>query len=215
MERASFTVMLLDPEDARRGELSDVLRTAGYCVIECRDLVQALPTLRGDHDVDALLFTSRTVARTVSERSAVPSHFLPPESTKTMLSAGNGSSEDLTQELLLRVGVLCRRGRSRRQRARDLARHLMLADGTLSGGRTAARLRLTPTEYRLLASLISEAGALIPRGDLTRAAWGRAGAPSSNSLDSCVRRLRLKLATLDVPVDLVTVRGLGYRLTAR
>jgi two-component system, OmpR family, response regulator len=71
---------------------------------------------------------------------------------------------------------------------------------------------LTPTEYRLLARLISSPTETVKRRDLIRAGWTHGARVSENSLDAYVARLRRKLrATPGAPV-ITTVHGVGYRI---
>jgi len=71
---------------------------------------------------------------------------------------------------------------------------------------------LTPTEYRLLARLMMRPGEAVRRSALIAAAWPDGAIVQENTLDSYVVRLRRKLAALEAPVRLSTLRGVGYRL---
>ncbi|MFD9792053.1 response regulator transcription factor [Streptomyces sp. NPDC059070] len=72
---------------------------------------------------------------------------------------------------------------------------------------------LTPTEFRLLASLISAAGALVTRRDLVRAGWPEGAQVSDNTLDQYLSRLRRKLRTGGSDRAITTSRGMGHRLS--
>jgi DNA-binding response OmpR family regulator len=71
---------------------------------------------------------------------------------------------------------------------------------------------LTPTEFRLLAAMAAQPGAVLRRRDLVRAAWPEGAIVYDNTLDQYVARLRRKLRTLGAENEIVTVRGVGYRL---
>lgn len=74
---------------------------------------------------------------------------------------------------------------------------------------------LTRTEFKLLVELASHAGNPVPRDDLLRAVWGYDFGEGSSPLWMTIRRLREKIE--DDPHDphrILTVRGVGYRLTA-
>jgi two-component system response regulator MprA len=71
---------------------------------------------------------------------------------------------------------------------------------------------LTPTEYRVLASLAARPGEVLRRTQLTAAAWPHGGIVHDNTLDAYIARLRRKLRELDAPDSLETVRGVGYIL---
>ncbi len=70
---------------------------------------------------------------------------------------------------------------------------------------------LTPTEFRLLGRLISVPGEVVRRHALVAAGWPHGAYVSQNTLDSYLRRLRVKLDRLGVAGRVATVRGVGYR----
>ena len=73
-------------------------------------------------------------------------------------------------------------------------------------------VQLTPTEFRLLASLVAEPGTIVRRRAAVAAAWPDGAMVSENTLDSFIRRLRVKLEAVGSPVALETVRGVGFVL---
>ncbi|HZX09109.1 response regulator transcription factor [Kribbella sp.] len=70
---------------------------------------------------------------------------------------------------------------------------------------------LTPTEFRLLGRLISVPGEVVRRHALIAAGWPHGAYVSENTLDSYLRRLRVKLDRLGIAERVATVRGVGYR----
>jgi DNA-binding response OmpR family regulator len=70
---------------------------------------------------------------------------------------------------------------------------------------------LTPTEFRLLGRLIAVPGEVVRRHSLIAAGWPYGAQVSENTLDSYLRRLRVKLERLGVADRVGTVRGVGYR----
>ncbi len=70
--------------------------------------------------------------------------------------------------------------------------------------------RLTPTEYRLLARLVSATGEVIRRRALVEAAWPHGAFVQANTIDAYIARLRRKLARLPDAPRIVTVHGVGY-----
>jgi two-component system response regulator MprA len=71
---------------------------------------------------------------------------------------------------------------------------------------------LTPTEFRLLARLLSRPGEAVRRRDLVRAGWPHGAIVRENTLDAYVARLRRKLKELAGAPEIVTVHGVGYRV---
>ncbi|MEA2255928.1 MAG: hypothetical protein QOG35_1973 [Solirubrobacteraceae bacterium] len=84
-----------------------------------------------------------------------------------------------------------------------------VAHAASSGDREVA---LTPTEFRLLAALAAQPGAVVRRRDLVRAAWPEGAIVHDNTLDQYVARLRRKLRELSAPAAIATAHGVGYRL---
>ena len=72
--------------------------------------------------------------------------------------------------------------------------------------------RLTPTEFRMLAAIAAQPGVVVRRRAAVAAGWPEGAMVSENTIDSYVRRLRVKLAAIESPVSLETVRGVGFVL---
>jgi two-component system response regulator MprA len=73
---------------------------------------------------------------------------------------------------------------------------------------------LTPTEYRLLAALMSSPGAVVRRRTLVQAGWPDGAIVADNTLDQYLARLRRKLAAAgEEGRSIATVHGVGYRFT--
>jgi len=72
--------------------------------------------------------------------------------------------------------------------------------------------RLTPTEFRLLARLLTRPDETVRRRDLMRAGWPHGAIVHDNTLDAYVARLRRKLGALDRAPSITTVHGVGYVL---
>ena len=70
--------------------------------------------------------------------------------------------------------------------------------------------KLTPTEFRLLASIAAVPGTVVRRRAAVAAAWPDGAWVSENTIDSFIRRLRVKLSAVESPVALETVRGVGF-----
>jgi two-component system OmpR family response regulator len=76
----------------------------------------------------------------------------------------------------------------------------------------SGEVALTPTEFRLLARLMSRPGEAVRRRDLTRAGWPHGAIVRENTLDAYLARLRRKLKQLDHAPEIATVHGVGYRI---
>ncbi|MFD5078751.1 response regulator transcription factor [Streptomyces sp. NPDC058371] len=76
-----------------------------------------------------------------------------------------------------------------------------------------APVSLTPTEFRLLATLMAAGGDLVRRRELVRAGWPEGAQVSENTLDQYLTRLRRKLREAASGATIGTVRGIGHRLS--
>ena len=76
-------------------------------------------------------------------------------------------------------------------------------------------LKLTATEYRLLAELVRHAGAVLSAQTLLDRVWGEEWYGDPEYVKVFIRRLRLKLGDdADRPLYIQTERGSGYRFIA-
>jgi two-component system KDP operon response regulator KdpE len=81
--------------------------------------------------------------------------------------------------------------------------------------RAGSEVHLTPTEYRLLAVLVANAGRVLTQRQLLREVWGPSQADQSHYLRIYMGHLRGKLeADPAQPQHLLTETGVGYRLVA-
>jgi DNA-binding response OmpR family regulator len=77
-------------------------------------------------------------------------------------------------------------------------------------------IRLTFSEFELLAELLSDPGRLFNRQELLRAIWGDSAYRDPRAIDVHIRHLREKLERRpEEPKLILTVRGAGYRFHAQ
>ena len=120
------------------------------------------------------------------------------------------------RELVLRVAAVLRRTRSpalasggRTLRAGAIVVDINALAVTVNG----APVDLTPTEYRLLVSLLERRGRVQDRNQLLKAAWDVHADIETRTVDMHVQRLRAKLGPAGDAIE--TVRGFGYRFTSK
>jgi two-component system, OmpR family, KDP operon response regulator KdpE len=118
-------------------------------------------------------------------------------------------------ELMARIRVALRHARGAADRPRviragevgiDLDAKLVTRDGT--------PVRLTPTEYRLLETLATNAGRLCTHRFLLERVWGPGYGDESQYLRVYMANLRKKLDDPSAPQLLLTEPGMGYRFVA-
>ena len=74
-------------------------------------------------------------------------------------------------------------------------------------------LRLTPTEYAVLALLVRHAGRIVTRDLILKEVWGPAGPSEEGNLRFYINALRKKIeADSSSPKLIITAPGVGYRL---
>ena len=78
--------------------------------------------------------------------------------------------------------------------------------------RSGAALKLGPTEFRLLATLLEKPGRVFSREQLLDRVWGRDIYVDSRTVDVHIGRLRKSLCAAGGADPLRTVRGAGYAL---
>ena len=79
--------------------------------------------------------------------------------------------------------------------------------------RAGSRVRLTPTEWRMLEFLVRNPGALVTRQTLLQEIWASTQVSDSGYLRLYMSQLRKKLEVDPAhPVHLLTESGMGYRL---
>jgi DNA-binding response OmpR family regulator len=75
-------------------------------------------------------------------------------------------------------------------------------------------VRLSTTEFELLAYLMHNRGHVLSREQILRAVWGYDYDPGTNVVDVYIGYLRRKLRAHGTTAPIVTVRSVGYRLDA-
>jgi DNA-binding response OmpR family regulator len=88
----------------------------------------------------------------------------------------------------------------------------LLSRRVRSGGHP---VRLSNTEFELLAYLMQHPGEVLTREQIHRAVWGYRHDPATNVVDVYIGYLRRKLRVDGREVPIGTVRARGYRLEAR
>jgi DNA-binding response OmpR family regulator len=122
------------------------------------------------------------------------------------------------RELMARVKAMLRRNAATPAHPVSAAQPLQYGAFTLDESRHEIRKRglpltLTPLEYDLLEFLLRNHGATFSRETLLEKVWGYDYAGDSRTVDVHVRSLREKIEDAPgAPRQLLTVRGVGYRL---
>lgn len=215
---------LCEDDPAIRRLVARALESAGHEVRSVHDGGEALRLLGPDSGVEVIVMDvglpdsdGRDVVQALrSDGQSAPVLFLTALGAVHDRIAGfHAGGDDYVSkpfdilEFLLRVDALGRRGRpappSMVGLTLDPAGHKVRCPG--------GEALLTPTEYRMLAAITSRPGEVARRRAVVAAAWPDGSIVSENTIDSFIRRIRVKLESIEAPVTIETVRGVGFRLS--
>ena len=219
----SLSAGVCEDDHALRGVVRDALAREGFSVRATASGTEAVRAFAEDPpdvlvlDVGLPDADGRDVCQALRARGVrSPVLFLSARDAVTDRLSGfhAGGDDYLTKpfalaELLVRVHALVRRaepapGPEPQGLVLDPAEHAIVGDGT--------QVALTPTEFRLLASLAATPGRLVRRAALTAAGWPDGAIVHDNTLDVVVARLRRKLREAEALETITATRGVGYRL---
>ena len=224
-------LLLVDDNPDLLRLLSDQLSGAGYRHIRTAANCAAAQTAFACKTPELMILDINlpdgdgfSLFRFLREKVDVPALFLSARDADAdrLFGLGLGADDYLTkpflmQELLLRVQHLLQRAyRTELRRSRVLT----LGDCTVNLQDAAVRradgttLALTATERALLQRLADDRGHIVTYDAVCEAVWGADYYGYENSLNVHIRHLREKIEPdPGHPQWLLTVRGIGYRLT--
>lgn len=223
-------ILLVEDEIALSDPLSFLLEREGYEVEVAVDGPSAIEAFdRSGADLlllDLMLpgLPGTEVCREIRTRSTVPIIMLTAKDSEIDIVVGLELGADdyvtkpySTRELLARIRAVLRRrievedfdeavlegGRVRM----DVDRHTVEVDGEA--------VPMPLKEFELLELLMRNPGRVLTRGQLIDRVWGSDYFGDTKTLDVHIKRIRSKIEQQpSEPVQLVTVRGLGYRFEA-
>jgi len=220
------TVLVIDDEAQMRRLLRRIIEQEGYRVLLVdtgRDGLAHVGTDRPDVvvlDLGLPDMDGMDVLKELRSRSSVPILILSVrEAEETIVHALDCGADDYltkpfrTGELLARIRALLRH-RISGQEDQVFASEDLTVD--LSARTVAVRgqpVKLTPTEYTLLALFVKNAGKVLTHSYVLREIWGPAYAEETQYLRVYVGQLRKKIERDPAtPRILLTESGVGYRL---
>jgi DNA-binding response OmpR family regulator len=218
-------ILVVDDEPKIAEICQDYLQAAGYEVVTATTGPEGLSAARREKPdlvvLDLMLpeMDGLDVCRTLRRESDVPIIMLTArvEETDKLIGLELGADDYITKpfsprELVARVRVVLRRASG------DPASEVIRAgEVTLDRARFEVNLpeetlSLTPTEFEILATLMSQPGRIFSRAQLLNAAHGVAFESYERAIDSHIRNLRRKLERGDDKTNyIVTVHGVGYK----
>ncbi len=218
-------ILVVDDDPAMVGAITALVGTEGHQVVTAYDGLTAVRRFDEEHPDLVLL----DLAMPGPDGYAVISRIRSAGNAPVVIVSGEsgemakvralelGADDYLVKpfgksELLARIAAVMRRVDAAAAPAGPLA----VGDLTIDRGRHEARvgehhLPLTPTEYRLLGSLVGAQGDVVPAQRLARSGWPGEVDPDPLWLKSHIARLRAKVTAAGGP-PIVAVRGAGYRI---
>ncbi len=218
-------VLVVDDEQQIRRALTTALQGHGYEVataVDGEDALSRLATWLPDALVLDLVMPRADgfeVLRQVRTWSDLPVIVLSARGREAdkVAALDRGADDYLTKpfgidELLARLRAVLRRSHPAggdvftvQHVTIDVRNHLVTRDG--------AEVHLTPTEFDLLAVLVTNAGKVMTHRVLLERVWGGYAADNAQQLRVYINYLRRKLETDPAePTLIVTEPGIGYRL---
>jgi len=227
----SYRVAVVDDEAAIRDAVSYALRSEGYEVEPLESAEEALRAVERTPPPDLLVLdlmlpglSGIEVCRRARADSDVPILLLTARDAEVdrVMGLEAGADDYVTKpfsmiELVSRVRAILRRREldrsSQRPRVRvggmelDLARHDVRVDGRA--------VRLTPSEFKVLALLAEEPERVFTRREIMQHLWQSDYVGDQRACDIHVSNIRRKIEDdPGAPKRLLTVRGVGYKLSA-
>jgi DNA-binding response OmpR family regulator len=222
-------VLLVEDEPNIRDTLRFNLSREGYAVSEARTADEAIRSFRGAKPDIVLLdimlpgMSGFEVCRIFRQESTVPIIMLTAKDQELdkVLGLGVGADDYITkpfglQELFARMTAVLRRSDGRQPVEAQLPEVESLGPMVLD--RAARRvtldsheIKLTAREFDLLSFFLGHPGRVHSRRHLLQQVWRYNYVGDAKTVDVHVRWLRQKFAGR-VPFEIVTVRGVGYRL---
>jgi two-component system, OmpR family, KDP operon response regulator KdpE len=225
-----FTILVIEDEPQMRRFLRGALATAGCKLVEATTGGEGIASASA-HPPDVILLDlglpdmdGIEVTRRLREWTAVPIIVLSARGLEQdkVAALDAGADDYLTKpfslpELMARIRV-ARRHASRVEEKEESAYvfgELRVDLGNRVVTRRKDEVRLTPVEYKLLATLVRNAGKVMTYQQLLKEVWGLRYANQKQYLHVYVGHLRSKLEDDPArPRFLLTEPGVGYRFKA-
>ena len=225
-------VLVVEDDEGIREMLKYNLITAGFSVHEASDGASGLRTARTARPdlilLDLMLpgMSGFDFTRALRKSSRVPIIMITAKDAEVDKIVGLelGADDYITKpfsvrEVLARVNAVLRRSAPDSSEPKSIPERDALGDFSIDRAARRVVLRdkdvkLTAREFDLLSYLLAHPGRVHTRDVLLENVWGHEFSGDRKTVDVHVRWLREKFAGV-APFEIVTVRGIGYRLDRR
>lgn len=221
------TVMIVDDESELRSSISTFLQNEGYLTLNARNGNEALRLIEENKNIDIMLLDVmmpekdgyETLRDLRMAKNGTPVILLTAKTDEVdkLLGLEIGADDYITKPFSLREVVARMKAVLRRtseEQADDewieqvdikinLSTYEVYVNGT--------KANLTPTEFKVLVTLLEKPGRVYSRLQLMNIAVGEAFVNYERSIDTHMSNLRRKLSELGSSASIQTVYGIGYR----
>jgi two-component system alkaline phosphatase synthesis response regulator PhoP len=217
-------ILLVDDESEILEICQDYLKASGYDVVTAKNGAQGLISARREKPdliiTDLMMpeLDGIDLIRTIRKESNVPIIMLTArvEETDKLIGLEIGADDYITKpfsprELVARVKVVLRRVAGDANAEIIRVENVSLDRTNYKVQIEAREISLTPTEFEIMAILMSQPGRIFSRNQLLNAVHGVAFESYERAIDSHIRNLRRKLEPDDL---IITVHGVGYKFHA-
>jgi len=223
---SSPRILLIEDEAPVREALRSTLRTQSYVVAEATTGADGLAQASSFHPNLVILDlglpdrSGTDVLRQLRKWTQVPIIILTVEDSESMKVEllDLGADDYLTKpfgasELLARVRVGLRHAKDIEATPLFRSSNLEIDLNKRSISRAGQAIRLTKTEFEIIARLVRGQGRVVPQVQLLKEIWGTSNEDQSHYLRIYINQLRKKIEpTPSQPVHILTEAGVGYRL---
>lgn len=220
---SNINILVVEDEERLRRLVGDYLKREGYNTIEAEDGRVALEAFNKE-DIDLVIldimlpeYDGWTVCRELRKFSQVPIIMLTARSEESdqLFGFELGADEYVTKPfspkvLVARVKALLKRSSLNTNNDNRLSFKGLQIDE--EGHRVyidSEEIELSPKEYDILIYLVTNKGRALARDQILDAVWGYDYYGDARTVDTHIKRLRVKLR--DKSDFIQTVRGVGYR----
>ena len=219
-------ILIADDEQLMRQLVIDFLQPEGYEILEAADGKEALQIYHEQHPDLVLLdvmmpgYDGWTVCREIRRESSVPIMMLTAkgEEIDQLFAYDLGVDEYITKPfspkiLVAKIKALLRRTQKEENEITAAADGVSIDQEARQVVLDGKNIDLSPTEYKLLTYLVTNAGKALSRRQILNKVWNYDYYGDLRTVDTHINRLRIKLG--DKGKYIQTVRGYGYRYDAK
>ncbi|MEE3809530.1 response regulator transcription factor [Lysinibacillus fusiformis] len=220
-------IVVVEDEQSIRALINLYLTDEGYKVIEMDNAKSALDYIVST-PVDLVItdimmpgMDGYLLCKEIRHFSNIPMLMITAKSEQDDLVQGfkSGTDDYLTKpfdpvEMVLRVKSLLRRANVKISQRIQLGKfELNRQTYTLSNSNYSEVLPLK--EFELLFLFATNINQVFTRNHLLEKIWGYGYEGTDRTIDVHIRKLRERLEKLNIPMEIITLRGIGYRLGER